>query len=92
MNNQSAIIIGKVIATHGIKGWVVIQSYSYPSENISNYDTFLCIDNERRYINILELKMMPKKIIAQLQDFNDINLSETILGQNILINASDILS
>ena len=90
MNNQSAIIIGKVIATHGIKGWVVIQSYSYPSENISNYDTFLCIDNERRYINILELKMMPKKIIAQLQDFNDINLSETILGQNILINASDI--
>ena len=90
MNNQSAIIIGKVIATHGIKGWVVIQSYSYPSENICNYDTFLCIDNERRYINILELKMMPKKIIVQLQDFNDINLSESILGQNIFINASDI--
>ena len=90
MNNQTAIIIGKVVATHGIKGWIVIQSYSYPPENISNYDTFLCIDNERRYINILELKIMPKKIIAQLQDFNHINVSESILGQNIFINASEI--
>ena len=63
MNKQSTIIIGKVIATHGIKGWVVIQSYSYPSENITNYDTFLCIDNERKYINILELKIMPKKLL-----------------------------
>ncbi len=90
MKKQTTINIGKVIATHGIKGWIVIQSYSYPPENISNYDTFLCIDNERRYIKILELKMMPKKIIAQLQDFNHINLSESILGQNIFINASDI--
>ena len=77
MNKQSTIIIGKVIATHGIKGWVVIQSYSYPSENITNYDTFLCIDNERKYINILELKIMPKKnycSITRIQSYQLIRI------------------
>ena len=63
MNNQTAVIIGKVVTTHGIRGWVVIQSYSYPPENIRNYDTFLDINDEKRYIHILQLKIMPKKLL-----------------------------
>lgn len=90
MNNQTAVIIGKVVTTHGIRGWVVIQSYSYPPENIRNYDTFLDINDEKRYIHILQLKIMPKKIIVQLKDYDNISLSETIVGQNIFIQSSDI--
>ena len=90
MSNQSAVIIGKIVTTHGIKGWIVIQSYSYPPENIKNYNTFLNIDEERRYFEILQLKIMPKKIIAQLRDYDNISLSESIVGQNIFIESCDI--
>ena len=92
MNNQSAIIIGKVVATHGINGWVVIHSYSHPSDNIKNYNTFLLIEDEVRTIKILQLKVMPKKIIVQLEDYMDISTSQKIIGQNIYVNASEIPS
>ena len=90
MKKHSAIIIGKIVSTHGIKGWVVIQSYSYPSQNIKNYDTFLYIKERKEGIKIIDLKTMPKKMIIQLKNYDDINSSEHLVGHNIYIEASDI--
>ena len=90
MIKHSAIVIGKIVATHGIKGCVVIQSYSYPSQNIKNYNTFLHIKNNKEYIKIINLKVMPKKIIIKIENYDDINTSEPLVGQNIFIEASDI--
>ena len=92
MKQHSAVIIGKIIATHGIKGWVVIQSYSYPSQNIKNYDTFLYIKERKERIKIIDLKTMPKKMIIQMKNYDDINSSEHLVGHNIYIEASDIPS
>ena len=90
MKKHSAIIIGKIVSTHGIKGWVVIQSYSYPSQNIRNYNTFLHIKNRKECIKIINLKIMPKKIIIKIESYDDINSSESLVGKNILIESSDI--
>ena len=56
MKKHSTIVIGKVVATHGIKGWVVIQSYSCPSQNIKNYTTFIHIEDDKECIKIIDLK------------------------------------
>ena len=90
MIKHSTIVIGKIVATHGIKGWVVIQSYSYPSQNIKNYSTFLHIKNSKECIKIINLKDMPKKIIIKIENYDDINTSESLVGQNIFIEASEI--
>jgi 16S rRNA processing protein RimM len=90
MNKSTAINIGKIVATHGIKGWVVIKSYSYPTHNIKNYDTFLYIKNRKEFIEIVNLKIMPKKIIIRMKDYDDINSSEPLVGQDLFIEASDI--
>ena len=73
MKKHSAIIIGKIVSTHGIKGWVVIQSYSYPSQNIKNYNTFLHIKNSKECIKIINLRTMPKKIIIKIENIKAIN-------------------
>ena len=90
MIKHSAIVIGKIVATHGIKGWVVIRSYSYPSQNIKNYNTFLHIKNSKEYIKIINLKTMPKKTIIKIENYDDINTSESLVGQNIFIESADI--
>ena len=92
MNNENAIKIGKVISTHGINGWLAIHSYSHPSENIKDYNTFLIMEDKIKSIKILKLKVMPKKIIVQLEDYDDINISQRIIGENIYINATEIPS
>ena len=88
MNNENAIKIGKVISTHGINGWLAIHSYSHPSENIKDYNTFLIMEDKIKSIKILKLKVMPKKIIVQLEDYDDINISQRLIGENIYINAT----
>tara|TARA_B100001057_G_C22683757_1_gene884844 strand:+ start:66 stop:560 length:495 start_codon:yes stop_codon:yes gene_type:complete len=90
MDTDSLIVIGKIINTHGIKGWVSIQSYSYPKENIKNYKTFLSLNGLVKKIEILDLRTMPKKIIININKYESISQSETIVGQDIFIDKYDI--
>jgi 16S rRNA processing protein RimM len=91
MKSSSPIVIGKIISTHGIKGWVSIDCYAYPPENLKSYKTFL-EDNHNEEIKILDIKIMPKKIIVKIKDFDDINISEKIIGKNILVDNESIPS
>ena len=90
MTSDNAIVIGKIISTHGIDGWIAIESYSYPREKINTYNTYLIIDEQHLPITIEELKIMPRKIIIKLEGFNHISDSEKILGEKIYINTSDL--
>ena len=86
MDIHSFIVIGKIINTHGIKGWVSIQSYSYPEENIKNYNTFLCMNDLIKKVEIIDFKIMPKKLIINIKNYETISQSEKIVGQDILIS------
>tara|TARA_B100000965_G_C19090399_1_gene540314 strand:+ start:87 stop:581 length:495 start_codon:yes stop_codon:yes gene_type:complete len=90
MDTDSLIVIGKIINTHGIKGWVSIQSYSYPKENIRNYKTFLSLNGLVKKIEILDLRTMPKKIIINIKKYESISQAETIVGQDIFIDKCDV--
>ena len=69
MKSDNVIVIGKVLSTHGIDGWIAIESYSYPREKINTYNTYLIVDKKHLPITINELKIMPKKIIIKLLTF-----------------------
>ena len=90
MISDNAIVIGKIISTHGIDGWIAIESYSYPREKINTYNTYLIVDEQHLPITIKELKIMPKKIIIKLEGYNHISDSEKILGEKIYIKTSDL--
>lgn len=90
MKSDNVIVIGKILSTHGIDGWLAIESYSYPREKINTYNTHLFIDEQQVSITIKELKMMPKKIIIKLEGYNHISESEKILGEKIYIKTSDL--
>ena len=90
MISDNTIVIGKIISTHGIDGWLAIESYSYPRENINSYNTHLIVDEQHLPITIKELKIMPKKIIIKLEGYDHISDSEKILGEKIYIKISDL--
>ena len=90
MISDNTIVIGKIISTHGIDGWLAIESYSYPRENINSYNTHLIVDEQHLPITNKELKIMPKKIIIKLEGYDHISDSEKILGEKIYIKISDL--
>jgi len=90
MKSDNVMVIGKVLSTHGIDGWIAIESYSYPREKINTYNTHLIIDEQQVSITIKDLKIMPKKIIIKLEGYDHISDSEKILGEKIYIKTSDL--
>tara|TARA_B100002019_G_C21110406_1_gene518107 strand:+ start:59 stop:553 length:495 start_codon:yes stop_codon:yes gene_type:complete len=92
MISDAAIVIGKIISTHGIDGWLAIESYSFPRENIKTYNTYLILNKKYLSITINHLKIMPKKIIIKLEGYDHISDSEKILGKKIYIKKSNLKS
>ncbi|MEK9976968.1 MAG: ribosome maturation factor RimM, partial [Gammaproteobacteria bacterium] len=75
-----------------IDGWLAIESYSFPRENIKTYNTYLILNKKYLSITINHLKMMPKKIIIKLEGYDHISDSEKVLGEKIYIKKSDLKS
>tara|TARA_B100001059_G_C17774605_1_gene550478 strand:- start:969 stop:1463 length:495 start_codon:yes stop_codon:yes gene_type:complete len=90
MNKRDSVIIGKVITPHGIHGWLSILCFAHPPSNLKNYDTFIFINDLIRQVDITDIKVMPKKVIIKIKDYDNIASSETILGKDILIDKSDM--
>ena len=90
MNKQDSVIIGKVISTHGIQGWLSIYCFAHPPENLKDYDTFILLNDMLRQIYITDIKVMPKKVIIKIKDYDNITSSQNILGKDILIDNSDM--
>ena len=90
MIKPNYMIIGKVVSTHGIHGWLSILCFAYPPENLKSYDTLIIYNNEKTKINITNIKIMPKKVIIKIKGYDSINLSENILGKDILIDKSEM--
>ena len=90
MNQTDSVIIGKVISTHGIHGWLSILCFAHPPKNLKNYDTFIFLNDTASQIDITDIKVMPKKTIIKIKDYDSITSSENILGKDILIDKSEM--
>tara|TARA_Y100000389_G_C17418426_1_gene495146 strand:+ start:96 stop:590 length:495 start_codon:yes stop_codon:yes gene_type:complete len=90
MTKPNYVIIGKVVSTHGINGWLSILCFAHPPKNLKNYNTSMVFDDLERKINITEVKIMPKKVIIKIEGYDSINSSDKILGKDILIDKSDM--
>tara|TARA_B100001059_G_scaffold227137_1_gene256535 strand:+ start:95 stop:589 length:495 start_codon:yes stop_codon:yes gene_type:complete len=90
MTKASYVILGKVVSTHGIHGWLSILCFAHPPQNLKNYETMMIFNDSEIKINITDIKVMPKKVIIKIEGYDSIDLSESIIGKDILIDKSNI--
>ena len=72
MSYDNHIIVGKILTTHGIKGWFTIGSYTSNPEDIFKYNLKVVIDNKFKQLMVTEYNLMPKKIIMKLEGIDTI--------------------
>lgn len=66
-SNQQPVILGKIGASYGIKGWLKITAYTEPMESIFDYSPWLiCEQGEWREIGVEQWRFHGKSIVAQL--------------------------
>ena len=72
MSYDNHIIVGKILTTHGIKGWFTIGSYTSNPEDIFKYNLKVVMNNELKKLMVTEYNLMPKKIIMKVEDVDSI--------------------
>ena len=91
MEDGKKIYLGKITGVHGIKGWLKIQSFSSPPENILNYPQWI-INNQGKedFYSIEQGRKQKNKIVVKLEKINDRNTAESLINSKIQILRSDL--
>ena len=84
------LLVGRVGAAHGIKGWVKVKSFTDPVENILDYLpwTLRGADGEKT-VKVTASRMQGKSLVVQLDGESDRTRAEALFcGRDILVPAN----
>lgn len=88
--NDDALIVGRVSAAHGIKGWVKIVSFTDPKENIFSYGPwYLKGPDGWQAVKLTNGRPQGKGLVARIDACDDRNVAEaTQVGRDIAVPRS----
>ncbi len=87
MQSDSLILMGKVAATHGIKGQLRIVAYSGLSESFLSAGSFFLRDSSGRtqQHDVSAISVHGKKLLVTLKGFSNINQVLAFVGNEVLL-------
>ena len=90
MTNNESVVLGRITAVHGIKGWVIIRSFPAQPTDIFAYNLF--IKNNKKNIKIIveEFKVLTKKIIVKIESVNHIEQAMPFVGEDLLTDKQNL--
>ena len=85
------ILVGQVTGIYGVKGWLKIESYTRPPENIFSYSPwYIKKDRDWQEINLQDGKNHGKGLIVALENINDRDVAREFIGSDISILRSQL--
>ena len=88
-NDNSKILVGKIVAPQGIRGEVRVQSFA---EKPSDFKNFHIISDKFNDESFRFIRVVPNAnvIIAQIDGVNDRNTAETLRGTELFIERDSL--
>lgn len=86
MKNQ--IVIGKIVAPHGVRGDIRILPLTEKPEQFLELDYLLLADGRR--LTLKHARFHKRMVLASVAEINSMNEAELLRGQEVLINAEDL--
>lgn len=89
--DSKRVIIGRICAVSGIKGWVKVHSHTQPRENILNYAPWLlCRNGVWQPIRVLDGRMQGKGLVVKLENCADRDAAYEWSGADVAIYRSQL--
>jgi len=83
------IILGKVGAVYGIKGWLKIHSFTDEQEAILDYFPWsLKLGNNKQSVEIVDWRKHSNGLIVQIAGIDDRDIAQKLVGSEIIVNES----
>ncbi|MBU2870026.1 ribosome maturation factor RimM [Colwellia sp. E2M01] len=91
MSKEDQIILGKVGAVYGIKGWLKIHSFTDEPEAILDYFPWsLKLGNNTQTVEITDWRKHNKVLIVKVAGIDDRDDAQVFVGSEILTNAASL--
>ncbi len=88
---QERVTMGRIGRLYGIKGWVKLNSFTEPKENILHYRHLLAlIDGQWQAIEMDECKVHGKGLIAHFAGVDDPDDAKRLTGVELAIHADEL--
>lgn len=92
---SDTVVIGRIGAVYGVKGWLKIQSYTENPEDIFSYSPWSLQSNAARQqsdkaVTIAEWRRHNKGLIARIDGVNDREQASHFTGLEVSINAEEL--
>ena len=82
------VIVGRLAGVYGVKGWLRVQSFTQPSENILDYRPWQL--ERRGVVEVEEGRPHGKGLICRLTGINDRDAAAGLIGLGIEVERSQL--
>ena len=88
---ERPIVVGRVTAVFGIKGFVKVASFTDPPENLLDYRPWLLeFDGRWQAVRVESVRRHAKGFIARLDDCDDRDEAERFTGRDLAVPRSEL--
>ena len=85
------IVIGRIGRTHGVKGWVKLQSWTSPAENILEYAHLLVeTENGPRRLRIDHSRWQGSNLLVHFEEYDEPEIARALTGCEVAVEASEL--
>ncbi|MEQ8314245.1 MAG: ribosome maturation factor RimM [Gammaproteobacteria bacterium] len=88
-NQSEQVVLGKIGKTYGIKGWLRINSFTSPPENILEYESLgVSLGETTRTVRIDQSKQQNNKLLVHFDGIDDPETAQELTGANLWVDAA----
>ncbi|HAS16190.1 MAG TPA: ribosome maturation factor RimM [Idiomarina abyssalis] len=90
MQQSEQIVVGRLGAVYGVKGWLKVQSFTDDPESIFEYSPWLLSQKTEREMKVVEWRRHNNGLIARLEGISDRDEAARLTGADICITADEL--
>lgn len=88
---MAKLVVGRIGRTHGVKGWVKLQSWTSPAENILDFAQLLVeTENGPRRLRIDHSRWQGSSLLVHFEDYDEPELARRLTGCEVAVEASEL--
>ena len=85
------VVLGKVGRVHGVSGWVRLNSYTAPPDNILDYPLLRTeLNGKQGTLQIDASLRQPKGLLVHFDGYDSPEVSRALTGKEVWVNSSEL--
>ena len=85
------VVLGKVGRVHGVNGWVRLNSYTAPPDNILDYPLLRTeLNGTQGALQIDASRRQPKGLLVHFDGYDSPEVSRALTGKEVWVNSSEL--